>query len=39
VNAFLDDFRKQDGFSKLGDRYLKDEKKFLEAAGVPFILR
>jgi len=39
VNAFLDDFRKQDGFSKLGDLYLKDEKKFLEAAGVPFILR
>jgi polar amino acid transport system substrate-binding protein len=39
VNGFLDDFRKQDGFSKLGERYLKDEKKFLEAAGVPFILR
>ena len=39
VNAFLDEFRKQDGFGKLGDRYLQEEKKFLEAAGVPFILR
>jgi polar amino acid transport system substrate-binding protein len=39
VNAFLDDFRKQDGFGKLGERYLQKEKKFLEAAGVPFILR
>ena len=39
VNAFIDEFRKQDGFSKLGDRYLKDEKKFLEGAGIPFILR
>jgi polar amino acid transport system substrate-binding protein len=39
VNAFLDEFRKQDGFAKLGERYLKDEKKFLEASGIPFILR
>jgi polar amino acid transport system substrate-binding protein len=39
VNLFLDDFRKQDGLGKLGERYLKDEKKILEAAGVPFILR
>jgi polar amino acid transport system substrate-binding protein len=39
VNGFLDGFRKQNGFSKLGDQYLKDEKKFLETAGVPFILR
>jgi polar amino acid transport system substrate-binding protein len=39
VNGFLDDFRKDDGFGKLGERYLKDEKKFLEAAGIPFILR
>jgi polar amino acid transport system substrate-binding protein len=37
VNGFLDDFRKQDGFAKLGDRYLSEEKKFLEAEGVPFI--
>jgi polar amino acid transport system substrate-binding protein len=39
VNAFLDKFRKENGFSKLGERYLKDEKKFLEAAGIPFIIR
>jgi polar amino acid transport system substrate-binding protein len=39
VNGFLDEFRKQDGFGKLGERYLAKEKKFLEAAGVPFILR
>ena len=39
VNAFLDEFRKQDGFGKLGERYLRDEKKFLEASGIPFILR
>ncbi len=39
VNAFIDEFRKQDGFSKLGEIYLKEEKKFLEAEGVPFILR
>ena len=35
VNAFLDEFRKEDGFEKLGERYLKEEKKFLEAAGDP----
>jgi len=39
VNDFLDQFRAEDGFSKLGERYLRDEKKFLEAAGIPFILR
>ncbi|NJM36669.1 MAG: transporter substrate-binding domain-containing protein [Akkermansiaceae bacterium] len=39
VNAFLDDFRKQNGFEKLGEQYLKDEKKFLESVGIPFILR
>jgi polar amino acid transport system substrate-binding protein len=39
VNTFLDEFRKQDGLAKLGDRYLQKEKKILEAAGVPFILR
>lgn len=39
VNAFLDEFRKQDGFGKLGERYLRDETKFLEASGIPFILR
>lgn len=39
VNAFLDKFRKEGGFGKLGERYLRDEKKFLEALGIPFILR
>lgn len=39
VNDFLDEFRKEDGFAKLGDEYLKEEKKFLEASGIPFILR
>lgn len=39
VNGFLDEFRKQNGFGKLGERYLKEEKKFLEASGIPFILR
>ena len=39
VNAFLEEFRKEDGFAKLGERYLKDEKKFLEDSGIPFILR
>ena len=39
VNQFIEEFRKEDGFGKLGERYLKDEKKFLEDAGIPFILR
>ncbi|MEO5917684.1 MAG: transporter substrate-binding domain-containing protein [Luteolibacter sp.] len=39
VNAFLDEFRAEGGFGKLGDQYLKNEKKFLEDAGIPFILR
>jgi polar amino acid transport system substrate-binding protein len=39
VNRFLDEFRKQDGFGKLGEQYLQEEKHFLEAAGIPFILR
>ncbi len=39
VNAFLGDFRRQNGFEKLGEQYLKDEKKFLESEGIPFILR
>ncbi|MES2660347.1 MAG: transporter substrate-binding domain-containing protein [Verrucomicrobiota bacterium] len=39
VNAFIDEFRKQDGFSKLGEIYLKEEKKFLESQGIPFIIR
>lgn len=39
VNDFLETFRKQDGFAKLGERYLSEEKKFLEAQGIPFIIR
>jgi polar amino acid transport system substrate-binding protein len=39
VNAFLDEFRAQGGLAKLGDQYLKNEKKFLEDQGIPFILR
>jgi polar amino acid transport system substrate-binding protein len=39
VNAFLEKFRAEDGFGKLGEQYLRDEKKTLEAAGIPFILR
>lgn len=39
VNEFLDRFRADDGFEKLGEQYLQDEKRFLEAADIPFILR
>ncbi|MFN0128714.1 MAG: transporter substrate-binding domain-containing protein [Verrucomicrobiales bacterium] len=39
VNQFLVAFRADQGFEKLADRYLKDEKRLLEEMGVPFILR
>jgi polar amino acid transport system substrate-binding protein len=39
VNAFIEKFRKEGGFEKLGDRYLAAEKSFLESQGIPFILR
>lgn len=39
VDGFLDEFRAHDGFGKLGDEYLREEMKFLESAGIPFILR
>jgi polar amino acid transport system substrate-binding protein len=39
VDAFIEKFRKDGGFSKLGDQYLSDEKKTLEEMGIPFILR
>ena len=39
VNTFLAHFRASDGFAKLGERYLAEEKKLLEAMGIPFILR
>ncbi|MFD0895568.1 transporter substrate-binding domain-containing protein [Luteolibacter ambystomatis] len=39
VNAFIEKFRKDGGFAKLGDQYLSEEKQFLESQGIPFILR
>ena len=39
VNDFIARFREKKGFELLGDRYLKEEKSFLEKQGVPFILR
>jgi len=39
VNAFIEKFRKDGGFEKLGSQYLADEKRFLESQGIPFILR
>lgn len=39
INAFIGKFRADGGFAKLGDRYLADEKKFLESQGIPFIIR
>jgi polar amino acid transport system substrate-binding protein len=39
VNDFLARFRKDGGFEKIGERYLAEEKKFLEEQGIPFILR
>jgi polar amino acid transport system substrate-binding protein len=39
VNGFITKFRNEGGFAKLADRYLKEEKAFLESQGVPFILR
>ncbi len=39
VNGFIEKFRAEGGFGKLGDQYLKEEKKFLESQGIPFIIR
>jgi polar amino acid transport system substrate-binding protein len=39
VNAFLESFRTQGGFTKLGAQYLKEEKSALESLGIPFILQ
>lgn len=39
VNAFIEKFRAEGGFGKLGDQYLSEEKKFLESQGIPFIIR
>lgn len=39
VNAFIEKFRKEGGFEKLGHTYMPEEKKLLEEMGIPFILR
>jgi polar amino acid transport system substrate-binding protein len=39
VNDFLTRFREKGGFGSLGDQYLGAQKRQLEAAGIPFILR
>lgn len=37
VNAFLKDFRAADGFEKLTDQYMAEEKKAFAEQGIPFI--
>jgi len=37
VDSFLAEFRKDGGFDRLAEKYLKDEKTFLEAQGIPFV--
>lgn len=39
VNDFLTRFRAEGGFGRLGERYLATQKRQLEEAGIPFILR
>jgi len=39
VNTFIAAFRAEQGFEKLGEHYLKEEKAFLESQRVPFIPR
>jgi polar amino acid transport system substrate-binding protein len=36
VNAFLKDFKAHQGFDKLGDKYLKDDKEAFRKMGFPF---
>ena len=36
VNAFLKDFKAKQGFDKLGDKYLKDDKEAFRKMGFPF---
>ena len=36
VNAFLKKFRTEQGFKKLGDCYLKEQKEALTQQGIPF---
>lgn len=37
VNAFLQEFRSAQGFEKLAERYMAEEKKAFEEQGIPFI--
>ncbi|MBP7950145.1 MAG: transporter substrate-binding domain-containing protein [Verrucomicrobiales bacterium] len=37
VNAFLAEYRKQGGFDRLAERYLKNERDALKERGVPFV--
>lgn len=39
VNAFLKDFRTAGGPARIGEKYLREEKRFLVEQGIPFILR
>ncbi len=39
VNEFIAKFRAEQGFEKLGDEFLADEKSYLKSVGIPFILR
>lgn len=36
INAFLDQYRKDGGFEKLGDKYFKEQKVYFEANDIPF---
>ncbi len=38
VNRFLKEFREQQGFEQLGNRYLRDQKEFFAKQGIPFYL-
>ena len=37
VNAFIDDYRKNGGFEKLGDKWLGEQKAEFQKLGVPFV--
>ena len=37
VNAFLADFRAREGFQKLGDHWLREQKKVFAERGIPFV--
>lgn len=37
VNAFLTDFRAQGGFTRLGEKWLKEQRTAFEQQGIPFV--